>query len=511
MNAIRSNKFLVMAVLLGAANTNLAVGSTWTRRADMPTARLCPSTSVVEGKIYAIGGATSIHGTYLPTVEVYDPITDSWARKTNMPTRRNGLATAVVNGKIYAIGGEPTPQASLGTVEEYDPSTDTWTRKADMPTKRTFHCACTVDGRIYAFGGVTAGVPGADSNPSTLEVYDPATDTWVTKRSMLTPRGLAGASAVNGKIYVMGGVVGSTHNPSLSTVEVYDPETDTWTPKANLPTARSFPALCAVNGRIYAIGGGTYGGATFSTVEIYDPETDSWTSGPDMPTARLGFSTSLVNARLYAIGGARDFYPGSGLSIVEEYDLTPPPPDFNGDGLVDIKDLLILIESWGQDDPMTDIAPPPFGDGIVDALDLKRLMSYWEQPVDDPTLIAHWALDEAEGDIAYDSAGVNDAFVVGSSAWQPFGGHVDGALQLDGVDDCVVAGPVLNPADGPFSVLAWIQGGAPGQVVISQSNGANWLRADSASGCLMTELCAWGRNGSALSSDMEILDGNWHR
>ena len=47
--------------------------------------------------------------------------------------------------------------------------------------------------------------------------------------------------------------------------------------------------------------------------------------------------------------------------------------------------------------------------------------------------------------------------------------------------------------------------------MISQVNGANWLRADSASGCLMTELCAWGRNGSPLHSDTEILDGNWHR
>jgi hypothetical protein len=27
----------------------------------------------------------------------------------------------------------------------------------------------------------------------------------------------------------------------------------------------------------------------------------------------------------------------------------------------------------------------------------------------------------------------------------------------------------------------------------------------------MTELCTWGRNGSPLYSDTEIIDGNWHR
>jgi len=61
---------------------------------------------------------------------------------------------------------------------------------------------------------------------------------------------------------------------------------------------------------------------------------------------------------------------------------TASQPDFNGDGTVDIKDLLRIIESWGQDDPAVDIAPPPFGDGIVDAMDLELLMNYWEQPVE---------------------------------------------------------------------------------------------------------------------------------
>jgi hypothetical protein len=146
----------------------------------------------------------------------------------------------------------------------------------------------------------------------------------------------------------------------------------------------------------------------------------------------------------------------------------------------------------------------------VDALDLELLMSYWEQPVDDPTLIAHWALDEAEGDVAYDSAGVNDAFVIGGTAWQPSCGQIDGALQLDGVDGCTVTGPVLNPANGPFSVLAWINGGTPGQVVVSQQGAANWLTVD-VEGNLMTELKASGRSGGPLQSRAIITNGHWYR
>jgi len=511
MNTRSIFKVMAWVGLVSLASTSLAAEGVWTRRADMPTARICPSTSVVDGKIYAIGGAQWIQGTYLSTVEVYDPATDTWTRKTHMPTARNGHAAAVVNGKIYVIAGEPSPQASLATVEEYDPATDTWKRKADIPTKRTFLSACALDGKVYAFGGVTAGHPGAEWNPSTLEVYDPATDTWTTRARMPVATCVAGACVLNGKIYVMGGVPGGlVHDPAVSTVQEYDPATDTWKRKANLPTARACLSVSAVGGRVYAIGGGTYGGATFSTVEEYDPASDSWMTKPDMPAARLYLSTAVVNGRIYAIGGAREFYPGSGMSTVEEYDPNPLVVDFNGDGMVDIKDLLRLIESWGTDDPVADIAPRPFGDGIVDAADLEVLMSYWGQEVDDPTLIANWALDEAEGTTAYDSAGQNDAAVIGVPAWLPAGGMIGGAFELDGAT-FLAADTVLSPADGPFSVFAWVKDGAPGQAILSQQTGASWLLFDPATGALMTELQSGGRNSKALYSDAIIADGAWHR
>jgi len=56
-----------------------------------------------------------------------------------MPTARVNVSTSVVNGKIYAIGGSPGYKQwydGFTTVEEYDPETDTWSKKADMPTKR---------------------------------------------------------------------------------------------------------------------------------------------------------------------------------------------------------------------------------------------------------------------------------------------------------------------------------------------------------------------------------------
>jgi N-acetylneuraminic acid mutarotase len=119
----------------------------------MPTARSTLSTSAVNGKIYAIGGQMGRWGPggglAVPIVEEYDPATDTWVRKADMPTARLGLSTSVVNGKIHTIGG----LRGTHVVEEYDPSADTWTKKTDMPRPRMDFSTGVVNGKIYAIGG----------------------------------------------------------------------------------------------------------------------------------------------------------------------------------------------------------------------------------------------------------------------------------------------------------------------------------------------------------------------
>lgn len=71
---------------------------------------------------------------------------------------------------------------------------------------------------------------------------------------------------------------------------------------------------------------------------------------------------------------------------------------------------------------------------------------------------------------------------------------------------------LLNPAKGKFSAYACIKVGAPGQVIVSQTSGVNWLCSDSVDGCLMTELKGTGRGAELLPpSQAVITDGNWHR
>lgn len=313
---------------------------TWKTCAEMPTRRHSFATSVVNGIIYAIGGTgggsrTSASYT-LGTVEAYDPKTGIWTRKTDMPTERTSFSSSVVNNKIYAIGGtegtsyknpaKPVPASedappqfnreyafgalnaytleylikagemvylemddSLSVIEEYNPASDTWTRKADMPTPRHGFSTSVVNGLIYVMGGVRGTFV-----LSTVEAYDPATGTWEKKADLLTPRAGFSSCVVNGKIYVIGGYdrgeitvemlsgvdtegvedlarfVGKEISIDVGTVEEYNPATDTWTKKTDMATPRKRAAACVVNGEIYVIGGSA-DGLIVPTMEVYTP------------------------------------------------------------------------------------------------------------------------------------------------------------------------------------------------------------------------------------------------
>ena len=92
----------------------------------------------VGGKIYVIGGATTVEGSkdpfftffgpslVLTTNEVYDPATNKWESRKPMSVARNHAFAAAVNGKIYVIGGRTghafiLSATNTDVVEEYSP------------------------------------------------------------------------------------------------------------------------------------------------------------------------------------------------------------------------------------------------------------------------------------------------------------------------------------------------------------------------------------------------------
>jgi N-acetylneuraminic acid mutarotase len=496
---------IVLVLALGLATMSLAAEDTWTYKTNMPTARVFTGGCVIDGRIYVISGATS-SSSVTPAVEMYDPIADIWTRKANIPSARCYPATCTFDGKIYVFGGTSPDMWSTAkkNVYVYDPQTDSWTQKADMPYENAACGIAVVDGIIYLIGGSLS----ESSRPiPTVMAYDPVTESWTQKADMPTARGFFSACVVDGKIFAIGGSKEDWRVYSYKCVEVYDPSTNTWVRKSDMPTQRWCLGACVVDGKIFAVGGGIVETASTTANEVYNPATDTWITESPMQQERYGLVVASVGNKIYAIGGT---VPPM-LSTVEEYDtgLGIPSPDFNGDEIVDIEDLLILIEHWGQNEPSVDIAPPPFGDGIIDVQDLEVLMSYWGQEIPSPAAVARWKFDEESGSVAADSVGGHHGALVGDPVWRPADGQIGGALELDGIDDCIGTPLVVDPGAGPFSVFAWVKGGMPGQVILSQEQGANWLLADASDGALATDLKG-GRAAKPLKSSVNITDGQWH-
>jgi RNA polymerase sigma factor (sigma-70 family) len=285
-------------------------GDTWTKKADMPTARAANSSSVVNGKIYVIGGWDD-NGAGMSTVEEYDPVINKWTTKANMPTPRQGIKTEVVNGKIYAM----TDYFKITPVEEYDPKTNIWKQKANIPWPGGGAGIAVLDNKIYVIGGWNSG------HVANVAVYDPETDKWENKNNLPVATANGSASVVKGKIYLVGGWVLNAF--SINTVWEYNPITDSWRKMADMPTARLGHTTSVLNGKIYAIGGETGELANvrkaLRTVEVYDPEKNQWETKNDMPKNLEWHSASVINNKIYIFGGSEG-YPIKFESTVFEYD-----------------------------------------------------------------------------------------------------------------------------------------------------------------------------------------------
>jgi len=235
----------------------------WVTGTPMPSPpRWYGAAGVANGIIYIVGGQTGCGGD-LQTNEAFDPSTNTWSTKAQMPTARDHFGIATVfdsslgHEVLYAIGGFMEGSPPLDRVEMYDPFTDTWTIKQHMNQARYGVNVAAVNGKIYAIGG------SFDHDLHIVEEYDPSDGplgTWRPKADMPTTRGPdpAAIGVINGIIYVAGG---EADNRQLSTVEAYNPVTNTWSTVPPMPTARDAPGGTAINGIFYAIGGILSGGA----------------------------------------------------------------------------------------------------------------------------------------------------------------------------------------------------------------------------------------------------------
>ncbi len=249
---------------------------------------------------------------------------------------RYWCTSGVVNGKIYLIGGNNGTGFDT-TVDVYDPATDTWQTLATTGhfTARMALTSCVYNGKIYVMGGCTGPeTPAYMSN--LVEVFDPSTNAWSTPQTTgtFTPRCVLASAAVNNKFYVIGGFNGSN---DLTTMEVFDPATNTWsspTTSGSFLARGAFPAV-VYNNKIYVIGGASNG--TLPTrIQVFDPSINEWStlSTHGSFAGRCDHAVGVIGEKVYVMGGLY----GGGFSPIttdafQVFDLqtnTWSTPTYNG-------------------------------------------------------------------------------------------------------------------------------------------------------------------------------------
>src|SRR6267154_2560676 len=218
MNFMRTITF-ALACLIWAGGA-FAQGK-WTKLAAFPEAAEELLGASAGGKVYVFCGLAP-RGTPIGMVYEYDPATDKWTKKKPMPLASHHVSFTEYKGKIYAFGGFVLPQSGpaawvpIDNAWEYDPATDNWKDLAPLPTKRGSPVAVTVGDRMVVIGGATT-LPGSTAvhparphySVGSVEEYDPSANTWRARAPIPTPRNHATAGVVNGKVYVIGGRMGS--------------------------------------------------------------------------------------------------------------------------------------------------------------------------------------------------------------------------------------------------------------------------------------------------------------
>jgi hypothetical protein len=176
------------------------------------------------------------------------------------------------------------------------------------------------DGRVLVAGGSVGGAAAAgpvtaasDTSLSSVEIYDPTTETWTAAPPMM--RGRAGCQAFllpDGRVLVIG------NGGRLLDGEVYDPATGAWTrlPLSD-PPARPFGSADGArlallrDGRLLFVVWSEEAKQTL--VYLYDTATDAWTQTGAPSLLGLQFQmTQLTDGRVLAVGERPDT-PGRGF------------------------------------------------------------------------------------------------------------------------------------------------------------------------------------------------------
>jgi N-acetylneuraminic acid mutarotase len=301
---------VALALLLPACS-----GSPDEPDADATRSAWAAATPVIDGAIQetgavAVGGTVVVVGGFdaelrvLPSVRLLDTVSGTWSRGPSLPLALHHANVGAAGGAVYVLGAlEGQTFTATGRSFRWTPGLeDSWTELAPMPagTERGSAVVAAVDGLLYVAGGLR---DGAVTDVST---YDPLTDRWSSPLPPLpAPRDHACGGTLAGNLVVAGGRNGAVATISPAVYRLAPG--GTWVQGTPMPTARGGAACGVVGDRLVVAGGEgnrDVSAGVFPDVEIYDAHADTWATLDSMPTPRHGMAAAAWADRLYVPGGA---------------------------------------------------------------------------------------------------------------------------------------------------------------------------------------------------------------
>jgi hypothetical protein len=294
----------VPVILQSGYDEDFILGTTWTSLPNAPSVFGRSTAGVIGNYLYIHTSQTTTNlalAFHIPT--------STWSTSTscNFPSFNSGFCVA--NGELYKLSGTGNGTA----FEKFTPDgtgTGTWTTLTGGPT-----VVMNAQNSMIWDGGNFIYVSSSGTSspyPTYLQRYNITSDTWETRTGSLYPKRYAGMAYVNGYIYMIGGLEGSTL--SAATCQKYNVSTDTWEAIASLPEDVNFTkwSVDADNNYVYLVGAG--GGfspyALTTNVYYYDIAANTWLLDAALPAPR-GLASGLLMDGFFKLflGGGND---GSG-------------------------------------------------------------------------------------------------------------------------------------------------------------------------------------------------------
>uniref|UniRef100_A0AC35UID3 BACK domain-containing protein n=1 Tax=Rhabditophanes sp. KR3021 TaxID=114890 RepID=A0AC35UID3_9BILA len=251
----------------------------------------------VDNKLYIVGGLDGIN--HLNSLYEFDTKTVKWKLLAPMTQRRIYLSVVYLDGFIYALGGHDG-ENRLASCEKYCIKSNNWIQMPDLSSKRSDGAATTVGSLIYVCGGFDG-----QTLLSSVEIYDTKSDKWHDGPALSNVK--SGFSLVrlnNKQIVAIGGYDGTRR---LATCEVLEIGGNQWNSFPSLSTPRSNFSAAVLAGKVYAIGG-YLGSVVTCEVEYFDGK--KWVIGAPIKNAMSAHKVVIVEN----IENAKFFYDLAGIN-----------------------------------------------------------------------------------------------------------------------------------------------------------------------------------------------------